>query len=65
MKLGILNFTTAADLSPGDAVIHYLIAACDPNDAISRLGDELIRKRWELVLRRVQDTLLSSVPCRI
>ena len=35
-KLGILNFTAAAGLEPGAALLLYLIAAADPQDPVSR-----------------------------
>ncbi|KAK9810293.1 hypothetical protein WJX72_008148 [[Myrmecia] bisecta] len=47
-KLGILNFTAAAGLPPADVVLHYLVAATDSADAVSRRGDELLRKRCGL-----------------
>ncbi|DBB07277.1 TPA: hypothetical protein ACH3X3_008782 [Trebouxia sp. C0006] len=47
-KLGILNFTAAAGLEPGAALLLYLIAAADPQDPVSRRGEELLRKRCGL-----------------
>jgi hypothetical protein len=44
-KLGILNFTAAAGLAPGEVVLHYLIASTDPQDAVARRGEELSKKR--------------------
>lgn len=46
MKLGILNFTAAAGIAPGEVVIHYLVASVDPQDAVARRGEELSRKRY-------------------
>ena len=45
-KCGILNFTKAAQLEVGSVLLHYLAAASDPSDAVSRLGEELLKKRW-------------------
>ncbi|KAL3147888.1 hypothetical protein ABBQ32_002606 [Trebouxia sp. C0010 RCD-2024] len=47
-KLGILNFTAAAGMDPNEALLLYLIAAADPQDAVSRRGEELLRKRCGL-----------------
>jgi len=44
-KCGILNFTKAAQLDVGLVVLHYLAAASDPNDAVARLGEDLLKKR--------------------
>jgi proteasome component ECM29 len=44
-KLGFLNFTAAAGLPPSDVVLHYLAAATDPFEAVSRRADELLKKR--------------------
>ena len=35
-KLGFLNFTQAAGMEPQLVVVHYLVAAVDPQDAVSR-----------------------------
>ena len=48
-KLGILNFLKAAEVAADEAVRHYLVAACDSNEAVSRLGEELLRKRFALL----------------
>ena len=45
-KCGILNFTKAAQLEVDRMLLHYLAAVSDPNDAVARLGDELLKKRW-------------------
>lgn len=44
-KLGFLNFTAAAGLPPSDVVLHYLAAATDPFEPVSRRADELLKKR--------------------
>ena len=44
-KCGILNFTKAAQLEVGQTLLHYLAAAADPNDAVARLGEDLLKKR--------------------
>lgn len=44
-KLGILNFTAAADLQPEAVVALYVAAACDPADSVSRRGEELLKKK--------------------
>jgi hypothetical protein len=44
-KCGILNFTKAAQIEVGEVLLHYLAAAADSNEAVSRLGDVLLKKR--------------------
>ena len=44
-KLGVLNFTAAAGVAPREVLLHYLVAAADPQDAVSRRGEELLAKR--------------------
>ena len=44
-KLGFLNFSAAAGMDPAELLLAYLAAACDPNDQVSRRGDELLKKR--------------------
>ncbi|PSC71704.1 proteasome-associated ECM29-like protein [Micractinium conductrix] len=44
-KLGFLNFSAAAGWDPTEVLQTYLAAACDPNEQISRRGDELLKKR--------------------
>lgn len=41
-KLGILNFTAAAGLDPGAALLLYLIAAADPQDSVSRYCSKVL-----------------------
>jgi hypothetical protein len=52
MKSGILNFTVAAKVAPAEVILLYLVAAADPDDAVARRGEELLKKRYlfELVL---------------
>jgi len=42
-KLGVLNFTAAAGVKPSQVLALYLAASCDPSDAVSRRGDELLK----------------------
>lgn len=45
-KIGVLKFLErAAVVLPDALVMHFLVAACDPQDPVSRLGDEQLRKR--------------------
>lgn len=44
-KLGILNFTALAAISPAEVLPLYLAAASDPSEGIARRGDELLKKR--------------------
>lgn len=50
MKSGILNFTAAAKIAPAEVILLYLVAAADPDDAIARRGEELLKKRCLFVL---------------
>ena len=45
-KLGILRLLEAAPATADQVVLHCLVAACDPSDAVARLGDELLRKKY-------------------
>ena len=45
MKYGILNFTAASRIAPGECILLYLVAAADPDDAVARRGEELLKKR--------------------
>ncbi|KAK9795879.1 hypothetical protein WJX73_005986 [Symbiochloris irregularis] len=47
-KLGILTFLEASPLEPEHIVLHCVVAACDPRDPVSRLADDLLRKRCAL-----------------
>jgi hypothetical protein len=49
-KLGILNFTAAAGLEPGAALLLYLIAAAEPQDSVSRYCLQLLPCLPELPL---------------
>ena len=44
-KLGLLVFSRLLALPPADMLPIYLVAACDPGDAVSTLGDSLLKKR--------------------
>jgi len=47
-RLGFLNFITAAGVVPKDALVPYLLAACDAQDPQGRVaarGETLVRKR--------------------
>eukprot|EP00873_Tetraselmis_striata_P043262 jgi/Tetstr1/463526/TSEL_008405.t1 len=44
-KTGILNFLCTCEVEPKDALLHFLVAACDFNEPVSRRGEELLRKR--------------------
>ena len=45
MKLGILNFTAVTQVAPAECILLYLVAAADPDDAVARRGEELLKKR--------------------
>ena len=45
VKLGILNFSAAAELAPQECMLLYLVAAADPDDAVAKRGEELSKKR--------------------
>lgn len=49
-KMGIINFLKMAEVRADEAVRHYLVAASDSNEAVSRLGDDLLRKRCDCTL---------------
>ena len=51
-KLALLEFfhrCADATVAPVEVILHYLIAACDADDNVSRRGEELLRRRctWE------------------
>lgn len=47
-KQGILNFSVKVGLSPQFCVLLYTVAAADPSDAVSRRGEELMKRRLAL-----------------
>ena len=49
-KLGLLNFTVAAATAVEDVLEIYLAAAAASDEAVSRCGEELLRKRCASVL---------------
>ena len=49
-KLGLLNFTVAAAMAVEDVLEIYLAAAAASDEAVSRCGEELLRKRCASVL---------------
>ncbi|GAB4815511.1 hypothetical protein N2152v2_002557 [Parachlorella kessleri] len=44
-KLGLLNFSAAAGLDPSELLLVYLAASCDPQEQVSKRGEELLKKR--------------------
>lgn len=47
-KQGIMKYLEQAPVAADRLVLHFLAAACDPRDAVSRLGDEALRRRCSL-----------------
>ncbi|GMH36012.1 hypothetical protein BSKO_03880 [Bryopsis sp. KO-2023] len=43
-KLGILRFIAAAELDGNKTVMHYAVASCDPQEHVSKEGDELFKR---------------------
>lgn len=67
-KLGILNFTSLAEIPPNKhTLLIYLAAACDANEAISKRGEELLKKRCSVDAYRpaidVEDVDGIVIPC--
>jgi Proteasome stabiliser len=60
-KLGILNFVAAAGVAPTEVLLHYLVAACDPTEAVARRGEELMRKRCAVGSHRPSVDLEDAV----
>jgi proteasome component ECM29 len=52
-KLGVLNFSAAAGLAPREVFLHYVVAAADPQDAVSRRAEELLGKRCAHVCDKI------------
>ena len=53
MKSGILNFTAAGKVPPAECILLYLVAAADPDDSISRRGEELLKKRFKTLIKLI------------
>lgn len=53
MKSGILNFTAAGKVLPAECILLYLVAAADPDDSISRRGEELLKKRFKTLIKLI------------
>lgn len=49
-KQGIMKYLEQAPVAADRLVLHFLAAACDPRDAVSRLGDEALRRRCDCIM---------------
>ena len=53
-KVGILNFLKAVEFKADDVLRHYLVASCDYQESVSRLGDDLLKRRCEGLAKQSQ-----------